>query len=649
MTQLRYLTKSRFSLAVECPTKLDYKDHPAYSSTKLENDFLLALAEGGHQVGALAKCLFPDGIEVDEKGHDASVARTAELLQRDEVTLFEAAVRVGRLFIRIDLLRKTRGQLELYEVKAKGFDPANPGIVGARGGFLAGMKPYLYDVAFQRHVLRKAFRGMPIRSHLVMPNKQAVSDEGAVSQRLRIVKDGRSVHIDIDPSLRDGALAWRLLAVVPLDEHLDALQAQPLELGRYTTEFEEGISELERRLDTEPYAPRPGGQCKACEFRASALQLAAGKLDGRNRCLGKAYRLTPEQIASGTVLDLHQSRRTEAMLEEGKVLLTDLEPEDVRLAEEQDRISTSHRQWLQAEEARAVVDSPIARREALSQALDGLAWPLHFVDFETSRPALPFHPGRRPYEQLLFQFSHHLLDADGNLQHASQYLADEATMLPSFDTLRALRRALGGDRGSVLHWWDHEKTVLREVRDQLTKASAGEVPDRGDLVGFIDELLGTGDSPARLFDLGRHAHNAVFLPGTGGSSSLKKVLPALLSSSQRLRARYSTPHYGAAGGTPSLNFMGQAWVQQDGAGHLIDPYELLGRLSADADLAELDEIESEDKVIADGGAAMVAYGLLQSGRLDDASMRDLRDQLLRYCELDTLAMVMAWEGLQELC
>lgn len=26
----------------------------------------------------------------------------------------------------------------------------------------------------------------------------------------------------------------------------------------------------------------------------------------------------------------------------------------------------------------------------------------------------------------------------------------------------------------------------------------------------------------------------------------------------------------------------------------------------------------------------------------------LRKQLLRYCELDTLAMVMAWEGLQEL-
>lgn len=647
MQKQRYLTKSRFSLAVECPTKLDYKDDPTYASTKLENEFLLALAEGGHQVGALAKCLFPEGIEIEEKGHNESVARTAELLQRDDVTLFEAAIRVGRLFIRIDLLRKIEGRLELYEVKAKGFDPNSPGIVGARGGFLAGMKPYLYDLAFQRHVLRKAFPGVEIRSHLVMPNKGAISDEGAVSQRLRIVKRERGVEIDIDPSLRDGVLARRLLAIVPLDEHLDQLQALPLELGQYTTAFEEGIAELERRLDTEPYAPRPGDQCKACEFRASSAQLAAGQLDGRNRCLGQAYRLTSRQIAAGTVLDLYQSRRADELLADGKVLLTDLEPEDVRLTEEQDRISTSHRQWLQSEEARGVVDRPVTRRDALAQVLDGLTWPLHFIDFETSRPALPFHAGRHPYEQLLFQFSHHRLDAGGSLQHASQHLADEPGELPNFETVRALKRALDGDQGSVLHWWDHEKTVLGETRRQLLAPDAAGVPDREELVAFIDRLLGTDDSPARLFDLGRHAHNVLFFPGTAGSSSLKKVLPALLASSDGLCERYSAPDYGAPDGIPSLNFTGQAWVQRDGSGQVRDPYKLLGEWSNDPDLGELEQVEDETKAVADGGAAMVAYGLLQNGQLDEAERRRLRGQLLRYCELDTLAMVMAWNGLQE--
>ena len=57
--------------------------------------------------------------------------------------------------------------------------------------------------------------------------------------------------------------------------------------------------------------------------------------------------------------------------------------------------------------------------------------------------------------------------------------------------------------------------------------------------------------------------------------------------------------------------------------------------------------EEDAKAVAEGGAAMVAYGLLQSGLLDEPARQRLRSQLLRYCELDTLAMVMAWEGLHE--
>ena len=55
----KYLTKSRFKLATECPTKLFYtgKDKE-YANQKCDDDFLLALAEGGIQVGELAKCYF---------------------------------------------------------------------------------------------------------------------------------------------------------------------------------------------------------------------------------------------------------------------------------------------------------------------------------------------------------------------------------------------------------------------------------------------------------------------------------------------------------------------------------------------------------------------------------------------------------------
>jgi hypothetical protein len=45
---MRYLTKSRFKLAVECPTKLFYTGKPTiYRDTKQEGRFLQMLAEGG--------------------------------------------------------------------------------------------------------------------------------------------------------------------------------------------------------------------------------------------------------------------------------------------------------------------------------------------------------------------------------------------------------------------------------------------------------------------------------------------------------------------------------------------------------------------------------------------------------------------------
>ena len=41
------LSKSRFKLALECPTKLFYAGKPAYQDNSLDDSFLATLAEGG--------------------------------------------------------------------------------------------------------------------------------------------------------------------------------------------------------------------------------------------------------------------------------------------------------------------------------------------------------------------------------------------------------------------------------------------------------------------------------------------------------------------------------------------------------------------------------------------------------------------------
>ncbi len=75
MPSPRYLTKSRFKLAVECSTKLYYTGKKEYPDQKINDKFLEALAHGGFQVGELAKCYFPGGVMIDDLDYEIALAK----------------------------------------------------------------------------------------------------------------------------------------------------------------------------------------------------------------------------------------------------------------------------------------------------------------------------------------------------------------------------------------------------------------------------------------------------------------------------------------------------------------------------------------------------------------------------------------------
>ncbi len=104
MTSPRYLTKSRFKLGRECQTKLFYTKKDLYPDNKLDDAFLQALANGGYQVGELAKHYFPGGHEVSSLDYDIALEETRQLLEQENVIFYEAAVRYQNLFIRADIL-----------------------------------------------------------------------------------------------------------------------------------------------------------------------------------------------------------------------------------------------------------------------------------------------------------------------------------------------------------------------------------------------------------------------------------------------------------------------------------------------------------------------------------------------------------------
>ncbi|RME14179.1 MAG: hypothetical protein D6797_09470 [Bdellovibrio sp.] len=147
-----------------------------------------------------------------------------------------------------------------------------------------------------------------------------------------------------------------------------------------------------------------------------------------------------------------------------------------------------------------------------------------------------------------------------------------------------------------------------------------------------------------LYDLVKRYY---YDPYTKGSNSIKYVLPAILNSSQFLKDKYSKPIYGAEGGIKSLNFKDWTWIQFDGE-KVRDPYTLLPRLFQDISEKDLKLLLSEEYEIKNGGAALTAYGKLQFTEMTDYERKELEGALLKYCELDTLAMVMIYEGWREL-
>jgi hypothetical protein len=62
------------------------------------------------------------------------------------------------------------------------------------------------------------------------------------------------------------------------------------------------------------------------------------------------------------------------------------------------------------------------------------------------------------------------------------------------------------------------------------------------------------------------------------------------------------------------------------------------------DVSHKDFILLNNDQVRDGGAAMTAYAMLQFTEMTDYERKEIKKALLKYCELDTFAMVMIYEG-----
>lgn len=208
---------------------------------------------------------------------------------------------------------------------------------------------------------------------------------------------------------------------------------------------------------------------------------------------------------------------------------------------------------------------------SIARELGELQYPLYFLDYETYFPAIPVFDGYRPYQQMVFQYSVHILRTPkGKLEQVS-YIHETFN-----DPAKALTEALVrdiGPTGSVIVWNERFEASRNEELGEM-------LPKHAKALRSINE---------RMYDLMQIVKSGLYVDSRfEESASLKKVLPVM---------------------APELSY--------------------------------------KDLVIQEGQTASASWGELTDPATPSKRKKDLKRDMLAYCERDTLAMVVLYQKFLE--
>jgi len=170
----------------------------------------------------------------------------------------------------------------------------------------------------------------------------------------------------------------------------------------------------------------------------------------------------------------------------------------------------SEKQRLQVDIAQAGI--PYICHQCIKEALDGLQYPLYFLDYETLQYGIPLYDDIAPYQQMVFQWSLHILYEDSLEPEHLDFLSDGSGH-PAFEFVKAMHDAIPNDGGSVLVWnKSFEMTRNKELAQMFPKYES-----------FFMDIN------ERVFDLMEIFQKQHFVhPAFRGSYSIKQVMPVLV-------------------------------------------------------------------------------------------------------------------------
>ena len=154
--------------------------------------------------------------------------------------------------------------------------------------------------------------------------------------------------------------------------------------------------------------------------------------------------------------------------------------------------------------------------EIIQEFLDTLEYPLNFFDFETFQEAIPRFNGQRPYMQMPFQYSLHVVPEVGQMVH-KEFLGYEHSD-PREELIQKMLKDLTPSGSIVAYNMAFEKRMISEMAQSFPQ--------------YADELLALNDRFVDLIVPFRKL--GYYHPDFNGSFSIKSVLPAMFPNDKEL-------------------------------------------------------------------------------------------------------------------
>ena len=158
----------------------------------------------------------------------------------------------------------------------------------------------------------------------------------------------------------------------------------------------------------------------------------------------------------------------------------------------------------------SLANEPHINKDSIEKFLETITYPIYFLDFESMQPAIPPFANMKPYQQICFQYSLHIIENEGGPLLHKEHLGVSGS-----DPRRALAEQLCQDIPmdvcTLVYNKSFECTRLKEMAEWF--------PD------LAEHLLNIRENIVDL--LVPFQQGDYYLPSMGGSFSIKVVLPSL--------------------------------------------------------------------------------------------------------------------------